>query len=238
MINMEGGVDAEETRIESIVDRTNTTATIWLGSTLACAQCHNHKYDPLSQKDYYRFLAFFNNTEDGLERNEKPEIEVLTPAESAKRDAIRAEIAKLESVLSTQTPELDEAQRTWERQVDARPVEWVVLRPTGALSAGGATLKVLPDSSVLVEGPNPENDSYTIVAQTSLKTIAGMRLDVISDSNFTRQRAGRDTDGNFVLSRIRGQVSPKALPRRFTGDHGNAQRQSRALLHSASRPCG
>jgi hypothetical protein len=59
MINMEGGVDAEETRIESVVDRTNTTATIWLGSTLACAQCHNHKYDPLSQKDYYRFLAFF-----------------------------------------------------------------------------------------------------------------------------------------------------------------------------------
>ena len=47
MINMEGGVDAEETRVESVVDRTNTTATIWLGSTLACAQCHNHKYDPL-----------------------------------------------------------------------------------------------------------------------------------------------------------------------------------------------
>ena len=212
MINMEGGVDAEETRIESIVDRTNTTATIWLGSTLACAQCHNHKYDPLSQKDYYRFLAFFNNTEDGLERNEKPEIEVLTPAESAKRDAIRAEIAKLETVVSTQTPELDEAQHTWERQVDARPVEWVVLQPTGALSAGGATLKVLPDSSVLVEGPNPENDSYTIVAQTSLKTIAGMRLDVISDSNLPGNGPGRDTDGSFVLSRIEAQVSPKGAP--------------------------
>ena len=89
MINMEGGVDAEETRVEGVVDRTNTTATIWLGSTLACAQCHNHKYDPLSQKDYYRFFAFFNNTEDGQERTEKPEIEVLTPAESIKRDAIR-----------------------------------------------------------------------------------------------------------------------------------------------------
>ena len=94
MINMEGGVDAEETRVESVVDRTNTTATIWLGSTLACAQCHNHKYDPLSQKDYYRFLAFFNNTVDGQERDEKPEIEALTPEESAKRDAIRAEIAE------------------------------------------------------------------------------------------------------------------------------------------------
>jgi hypothetical protein len=212
MINMEGGVDAEETRVEGVVDRTNTTATIWLGSTLACAQCHNHKYDPLSQKDYYRFLAFFNNTEDGQERNEKPEIEALTPTESAKRDEIRAEIAKLETVLNTHTPELDKAQRLWERQVEARPVEWVLLQPTGALSSGGATLKVLRDSSILVEGPNPENDSYTIVAQTALKTITGMRLDVVSDSSLPGKGPGRDADGAFVLSRIEVQVSPKGAP--------------------------
>jgi hypothetical protein len=212
MINMEGGVDAEETRTESVVDRTNTTATIWLGSTLACAQCHNHKYDPLSQKDYYRFLAFFNNTVDGQERDEKPEIEALTPAESAKGEAIRAEIAKLETILNTQTPQLDEAQRTWERQAEARPVEWVALQPNGALSAGGATLKVLPDSSILAEGPNPENDNYTIVAQTDLKTITGMRLQVISDSTLPGSGPGRDADGIFVLSRIEAQVSPRGAP--------------------------
>jgi len=212
MINMEGGVDPEETRTETVVDRTNTTATIWLGSTLACAQCHNHKYDPLSQKDYYRFFAFFNNTVDGQERNEKPEIEALTPAESAKRDAIRADIAKLESVLATQTPELDEAQHAWERQVEARPVEWKVLEPTGALSAGGATLKALPDGSIRVEGPNPENDSYTLVAQTDLKTITGIRLDVIADANLPGNGPGRESDGSFVLSRIEAQVSPKGAP--------------------------
>ena len=212
MINMEGGVDAEETRVESVVDRTNTTATIWLGSTLACAQCHNHKYDPLSQKDYYRFLAFFNNTVDGQERNEKPEIEALTPAESAKRDAIRAEIAKLEVVLNTQTPELDEAQRAWERQVEARPVEWVALQPSGSLSTGGATLRILSDGSILAEGPNPENDSYTVVAQTDLKTITGLRCDVLSDPSLPGGGPGRDGDGAFVLSRIEAQVSPKGAP--------------------------
>jgi uncharacterized protein DUF1553/uncharacterized protein DUF1549/cytochrome c len=212
MINMEGGVDAEETRIESVVDRTNTTATIWLGSTLACAQCHNHKYDPLSQKDYYRFMAFFNNTVDGQERNEKPEIDVLTPAESAKRDQIRAEIARLETVLNTQTPELDKAQLVWERQAEAQSVEWVVLQPTGALSAGGATLRILPDGSLLAEGPNPENDSYTIVAQTALKTITGIRLEVVSDSSLPGKGPGRDSDGAFVLSRVEAQVSPKGAP--------------------------
>src|SRR5262245_47532230 len=212
MINMEGGVDAEETRVEGVVDRTNTTATIWLGSTLACAQCHNHKYDPLSQKDYYRFFAFFNNTVDGQERDEKPEIEALTPDESAKRDALKTEIAKLEAVLATQTTELDKAQQAWERQADGRSVEWVALRPSGALSGGGATLKVLPDSSILVEGPNPENDSYTIVAQTELKTIAGLRLDVISDSSLPGNGPGRETDGAFVLSRLEAQVSPRGAP--------------------------
>ena len=91
-------------------------------------------------------------------------------------------------------------------------MEWRVLQPTGALSAGGATLKVLSDSSILAEGPNPENDSYTLVAQTDLKTITGMRLDVISDPNLPGDGPGRDTDGSFVLSRIEAQVSPKGAP--------------------------
>ena len=63
MTNEEGGVDPEESLYEVLVDRVNTTATVWLGSTLACAQCHNHKYDPFSQKDYFRFLAFFANAD-------------------------------------------------------------------------------------------------------------------------------------------------------------------------------
>ena len=59
MTNMEGGVDPEEYYWYTQVDRVNTTATVWLGSTLGCAECHNHKFDPFTQKDYYRFLAFF-----------------------------------------------------------------------------------------------------------------------------------------------------------------------------------
>jgi hypothetical protein len=92
-------------------------------------------------------------------------------------------------------------------------VEWVALQPTGALSAGGAALKVLADGSILVDGPNPENDSYTIVAQTALKAIAGMRIDVISDSSLPGKGPGRDSDGTFVLSQIGAQVSPKGAPR-------------------------
>ena len=62
MLNQEGGVDPEEYYWYELVDRVNTTASVWLGSTLGCAQCHNHKFDPFTQKDYYRFLAFFGNS--------------------------------------------------------------------------------------------------------------------------------------------------------------------------------
>ena len=61
LINQEGGIDVEEARWETLVDRVNTTGTVWLGTTIGCAQCHNHKYDPFSQRDYYRMLAFFDN---------------------------------------------------------------------------------------------------------------------------------------------------------------------------------
>jgi hypothetical protein len=89
MTNEEGGVDKEEARWETLVDRVNTTATVWLGTTFACAQCHNHKYDPISQRDFYRLLAFF-------ETSEEPALETPTPQQEARRKALRDEIAKLQ----------------------------------------------------------------------------------------------------------------------------------------------
>ncbi len=84
-LNQEGGIDVEQFRVESIVDRVNTTGTVFLGLTIGCAQCHDHKYDPLLQRDYYQLFAFFNNVDE-------PELEIASPAEVARRDQIRAQI--------------------------------------------------------------------------------------------------------------------------------------------------
>src|SRR5205814_7411168 len=92
MINEEGGIDVEEFRFASIVDRVATTGTVWLGLTIGCAQCHSHKYDPISQREYYRFFAFFNNADE-------PEVELSDPVVAAKRAAIAPEIARLEAGL-------------------------------------------------------------------------------------------------------------------------------------------
>jgi len=116
MSNEEGGVDPEESRYEVLVDRVNTTATVWLGTTLGCAQCHNHKYDPFSQKDYFRMLAFFASSAydsktfgDGT-RFFEPTLELASAGQESARKTQQAEIDRLELELKAVTPVVQDAQ--------------------------------------------------------------------------------------------------------------------------------
>jgi hypothetical protein len=106
MVNAEGGVDQEEYRVAAVVDRVDTTASVWLGTTMACARCHAHKYDPFSQRDYYRLLAYFNSTAD-VGPGVGPTIEAPTPEQRAAEERARAELAELEGALTAWTPALD-----------------------------------------------------------------------------------------------------------------------------------
>jgi cytochrome c553 len=215
MLNQEGGVDDEEYRWYNLIDRVNTTASVWLGSTMACAQCHNHKYDPFTQKDYYRFLAFFDNSEyyvsdlgQGIGWVVEPELELPTADQYAKSRDMRAEIAKLQGVLDTSTPELEAAQPNWENELKRIEEDWVILRPTRYKSAGGATLNLLSDSSLLATGKNPEADSYTLETSLERSPTTALRLEVLKDPSLPREGPGRDPDGNFFLSQVEADVSP------------------------------
>jgi mono/diheme cytochrome c family protein len=106
-INQEGGIDVEQFRTDSIVDRVSTTGTVFLGLTIGCAQCHDHKYDPISQREFYELFAFFNNVDE-------PVLEIATAAELARRDRILAEIGKLHQELAQRYPDLDQRERKWE----------------------------------------------------------------------------------------------------------------------------
>ncbi|WP_435010519.1 PSD1 and planctomycete cytochrome C domain-containing protein [Tundrisphaera lichenicola] len=110
-INQEGGIDREQFRIDSVIDRTNTTATAFLGLTMGCCQCHDHKYDPITQAEYYRLFAFFNNSDE-------PEIAVASPEEIARKEASEAEINAYLAELWEREPRLREAQKTWEQGLD------------------------------------------------------------------------------------------------------------------------
>src|SRR5262249_55620652 len=147
MTNEEGGIDPEEARYELLVDRVNTTATAWLGTTLACAQCHNHKYDPFSQRDYFRMMAFFSNTHyqvrtlsDGTKFVEAM-IDVPTPEQEAKRKPIQAEIDRLDAQLKKTTPQIASAQAAWEESMRREAsVNWTVLTPATLAATGNVTL--------------------------------------------------------------------------------------------------
>ncbi|MGH9614584.1 MAG: DUF1549 domain-containing protein, partial [Bryobacteraceae bacterium] len=218
MLNQEGGVDPEEYYWYELVDRANTTSAVWLGSTLGCAQCHNHKFDPFTQKDYYRFLAFFSNSKyeiaGGTDEHyaQEPELELPTSEQEATSKELRSEIAKLKQVLNTDTPQLAQAQQSWETQMRNADKQWMPLHPTKYESAGGATMKLLPDNSILATGKNPQADSYTIQTQTDRVGITGVRIEVLPDPSLPHGGPGRDPDGNFFLSDFDVDAAPANNP--------------------------
>ncbi|MGH9372062.1 MAG: PSD1 and planctomycete cytochrome C domain-containing protein, partial [Vicinamibacterales bacterium] len=216
MTNEEGGVDPEESRYEALVDRVNTTATVWLGTTLACAQCHNHKYDPFSQKDYFRFLAFFASSDyesrsfgDGT-RYVEPTLDLATPEQEKARKELQTTIDGLEQELKTNTPAVREAQQQWEQSLRSAQGAWTPLVPRKVSATNGVVLKALPDGSVLASGPNARLTSYTFTADTPLQGVTGVRLETIPDSSLPRGGPGRDGYGHYRVTGIHVDVAPGA----------------------------
>ena len=121
MTNSEGGTDDEEFRNAAIVDRVNTTMTVWMGTSMACAQCHTHKYDPISQADYFRLFAILNTTADADQRDESPTLPLFTEEQEARKAEWGREAEALRETLSTMTPELRYAQLDWERSFPEEP---------------------------------------------------------------------------------------------------------------------
>ena len=217
LLNQEGGIDVEEARWETLVDRVNTTGTVWLGTTIGCAQCHNHKFDPFSQQDYYEMLAFFDNAEytvfgrPGSEHYiAEPTLDLPTPAQAERRTALLAERDALNEKLTAPAPEIDEAQPAWEQAMRDVGGQWMPLTPDRA-SATGATLTVRPDHSILASGRHPGSDEYVIESRLPEGLLTGFRLEALPDPSLPGGGPGRDYYGNFVLTGFRVEIlSPGA----------------------------
>src|SRR6185503_13936408 len=169
MLNGEGGAIAEEQRNVVVFDRVDVTATTWLGLTMACAQCHDHKYDPISQRDYYRMFAYFNNVpESGVPGGSgqyriadpamyvgsEPELAKLKTLEDASAKA-RADADKVE-----RSPEVKSAQAEWEQTaLSETNVHWHLLQTEDTTSKAGATVGWLREGSVFVTGTNADQDT-------------------------------------------------------------------------------
>ncbi len=115
LTNDEGGTSDEEFRVAAVVDRVNTTMQVWMGITMACAQCHDHKYDPISQEEYFRMFAILNQSEDSDKSDNSPTTLIITAEDQAKKTVLEGVIAKLEGQLLAADAKLDESQATWEK---------------------------------------------------------------------------------------------------------------------------
>jgi hypothetical protein len=220
MTNTEGGTDDEEWRVAAVKDRANVTVQAWMGLTLGCAQCHTHKFDPISHHEYYSLFAFFNQTADNDQPDERPTMPYLSAAERRERAALETRIAAAETRFREPNPDYDRELAAWTEK-SAMPVSWTVLNPDVVSSVGtnGSVFQILPDGSVRAEGAGPERDSYRVQVRTTLQGITAFRLEALTDPTLPKQGPGRATgEGNFVLNDFRIEMVPterRSLSARF-----------------------
>src|SRR5260221_9148617 len=182
-----------------MADRINSSMSVWMGTTFGWAQCHNHKYDPIADKEYCQLFAFLNNTADSDKDDEAPTIKVFNHGQDEQLAKLREEKKDAEKKLSEATakPEFATAQIEWEQQTISAMTNWQVLDPTEFSSAGGATLTKTASKSVLASGKNPSNDTYRVNALVGPGKITGFRLEVLETG--ANKSLGRHENGGFVL---------------------------------------
>ncbi|MEX2261033.1 MAG: PSD1 and planctomycete cytochrome C domain-containing protein [Bryobacteraceae bacterium] len=194
MINEEGGVDPEQFRMESMFDRMDAIGKSVLGVTIQCAQCHNHKFDPLTQEEYYRIFAFLN---DSHEAN----IAVYTPEEQMKRAEMFRRIREIESGLQHRTPDWPERMARWEESQKVEQPEWIVVQPeVDDISTGGQKYLPMKDGSLLAQGYAPTKHRVKLTLRTNVRNIAAFRLELLNDPNLPLNGPGRSIKGTAALT--------------------------------------
>jgi hypothetical protein len=216
MTNTEGGTDDEEYRIAAVKDRANTTGQVWMGLTVGCAECHSHKFDPISHRDYYRFFAFFNQTEDNDQPDERPTLPLPNAEQRAEMDRWKARIAELEVRRMESTPAFEAERVAWEEQ-QVRGIAWNPLEVVRVSAIQPTTFEELPDRSILAAGEVPETDTYLIQARTDLAQLTALRLELLPHVSLPAGGPGRaQASGRAMLTelgvavRAPGQSPPRA----------------------------
>jgi hypothetical protein len=215
MINEEGGIDPEQFRMEAMFDRMDAIGKGILGLTIQCAQCHNHKFDPLKQKEYYELFAFLNTA---YEAN----IAVYTPQEEMQRADIFGQIHQVEADLQHRHPDWAERMAAWEKKVKTGQPTWTVIRPSvDEESTGGQKYLLLDDGSFLAQGYAPTKHTVKMQLKTEkmqLKTevsgITAFRLELLTDPNLPLGGPGRSIYGTAALTEFKVQAAPANDPKK------------------------
>tara|TARA_R110002072_G_scaffold303099_1_gene493388 strand:- start:75373 stop:78447 length:3075 start_codon:yes stop_codon:yes gene_type:complete len=204
LINQEGGTDQEQFRVEAVVDRVNTTGAAFLGLTVGCAQCHVHKYDPITQRDFYRLFAIFNNCDE-------PNIPLPSETQAAAQARVKAGLAEVAKQLKEHDAQRANGQPDWETKQAAIPVSaWKFLKPIEAVSKAGATLNNVDEHTLLVGGNGniPATDVYTVTTELPAGRVTAFRLETLTGPLLPKTGPGWADNGNFVLNEFQATSQP------------------------------
>jgi Protein of unknown function (DUF1549)/Protein of unknown function (DUF1553)/Planctomycete cytochrome C len=245
MLNEEGGIDPLEFRFYAMTDRVATTATVWLGLTLGCAQCHTHKFDPIPHRDYYQFMALLNNADE-------PEMTIPSQDAARRRRELEERIAALTADLPNRFPlpekvngddrrpvaerrkaQLDQRLGEWLAREAKDAVRWTVLTPTQA-TANVPRLSVLEDGSIFASGDQSKRDVYTLHFGDVPRPITAIRLEAIPDERLPHGGPGRiyyeGPFGDFFLSELSLTAGGKPVPvKEATASGQNAKAAATAI---------
>jgi hypothetical protein len=209
MLNEEGGIDPEQFRMEAMFDRMDAIGKGILGLTIQCAQCHNHKYDPISQTDYYRLFAFLNNCHEA-------QVTVYTRVQQDEWLATAAIIRRIEEGLRAANSDWRERMAAWEDSVRNNQPEWVVVRPaTDAFGDQKHTLQ--DDGSILAAGYAPTFLTSEFTAEAKLPKITAIRLELLNDPNLPHGGPGRSLFGTCALTEFHVDAASIENPAEVTG---------------------
>ncbi len=217
MHNGEGGRDPAESRVDYVLDRTNTMGTLWLGLTLGCAQCHDHKFDPISQHDYYSLTAFFNSIDEtgAAGGGAKPFL-------AYRSGLVQPAIDESQAVLDLMKAELDEVKQNAEAafsdeldrmiQQAQPPYEpWTIVRPDAMRTTEGTLLTPHSDGTITANDSKAVQDDYFLqVPSSTLDRITGIRLEVFSDASHRDAKYSFAETGEFILTNVKLRVKGRS----------------------------
>ena len=212
-LNGEGGLIQAEWFVETVIDRLETTGTTWMALTFNCCRCHDHKYDPISQKEFYQMFSYFNSVDEagilaGDSRNTEPILRLDTPERQARIAVLASELADAEARQKSVLARLPELQTAWEKSVlppGSEPTTWLSPQPA-SMAADNATLTQESDA-IFASGSNPGADTYRITYQTTAATtLTALRLTLLPDDRLPSKGPGRHPNGNPIVSEFQLKI--------------------------------
>ncbi len=220
-INGEGGIIAEEWRVETVIDRVETTSQTWMALSAGCARCHDHKYDPLSQKEFYALFALFNNVPESgtimgsLNRsggNSDPLHLIPSPEQELEIGRLEKVVVDAEAAVQAEVANIDALVAKWEESIRpalAAPHDaWEPFEPLELRSIGGAGFRRSEDGTWFVEGKLTPRDTYEFETLVPADGLGGIRLEVLPDASLAGGGFGRSGNGNVVVTKIEAEIEP------------------------------